>query len=273
MPPRPEVGDVGDLWDGADVRWVPEATTRGGVRLRPGDRAVVVDAGRHHVRSFATPGRGRWRRPRLVIELASGAQMRVRRDEIELVAPDHPLRPEPDAARAAWWLDQLAPWDAHTVGVLVPASFPAVCGVANGADGGEGELDLATARVLVDHFAAATTTPDDVHVAVWEGWGDLPPQRFPGAARLPTEARGHLLLRGPLTGVLRSVGVGPADRLAVAGSWWPADRAWFVAGDVDLAWTYVAGSAALVDAIVADPRVDAHLTALDRAVTAWPEPR
>ena len=36
---------MGDLWDGADVRWVPEATTRGGVRLRPGDRAVVVDQG------------------------------------------------------------------------------------------------------------------------------------------------------------------------------------------------------------------------------------
>jgi hypothetical protein len=44
---------------------------------------------------------------------------------------------------------------------------------------------------------------------------------------------------------------GPLDGPNV---WWPADRAWFVASEIDLAWTYVGGPQALIDAIVGDQR-------------------
>jgi len=31
--------------------------------------------------------------------------------------------------------------------------------------------------------------------------------------------------------------------------WWPTDRAWFVASEIDDPWTYIAGPAALLDAV------------------------
>lgn len=261
--------------------------------MSPGDRAVVVDAGSHQLGSFATVtfGGPERRPPRGVrIRLADGVEVDVPARHLELVAPDHPLRPEPDGSHADWWLGQLDPWPRGTVpnpvSHFVPRSLPTVTRVLHpweerdgapvrwteaaaraGRDtldelvwealGGEtrtdaqdhgfrepevGNLDPATARALVDVLHDATTTPDDVFVAIWIGWGDTPRERFPGAAVLPTEAREHFLLRGPLDGVLDPVSISPRDDRPASGIWWPADRAWLVATEIDFAWTFVAGS-------------------------------
>ena len=134
-----------------------------------------------------------------------------------------------------------------------------------------GELDQTMAAGLVDVLTEATSTPDDVFVAVWEGWGDVPPQRFPGAARLDTPARGHFLLRGPLRRVLASVAASVSDRLA-AGVWWPADRAWFVSTEIDFEWTFVAGTDELVDRLIDDDRLEVARTAFDAAANQAAEP-
>ncbi len=296
---------VQDLWAGADVRWIGPEMVRGGVRLQPGARAVVLDAGHHRVRSIGSlspvagtmPSRSE---PGVVIRLSDGVELTVPREFLELVAPDHPLVAEPDATLASWWLEQLDPWGLeHGVPVssLVPVSFPSVCqvlhpwpgpegepilwrevaehpGIAElrdrlqtradlvqalaeemGLNASTGELDEGTAEVLVEVLGRHTSTPDDVFVAVWEGWGDVSAQRFPGAAHLDTQQRGHFLLRGPLTGVLRSIAVSSFDR-PVAGLWWPADRAWFVATEIDFEWTFVAGETALVDQLLTDDRLE-----------------
>jgi hypothetical protein len=190
-----------------------------GVLLRPGDRAVVVDAGRHHVTSFSSlytaPGTTRSRPRRgVTVRLSDGTEVTVPRRHLELLPPDHPLAPEPDGEQAAWWLQQLGDWgrEGIPVSAFVPASFPAVCpvlhpwlgsdgepirwqtvaddpGVAelaeryqtrdglvhafakqSGLGGHPGELDALTATGLVEVLGRATTTPDDVFVAVWEGW-------------------------------------------------------------------------------------------------------
>jgi hypothetical protein len=39
--------------------------------------------------------------------------------------------------------------------------------------------------------------------------------------------------------------------------WWPDDQAWCVATEIDFAWTYVGGSTAAIDAVLADPRLEA----------------
>lgn len=306
-----ESGWCRDLWRGADVRWIGPETERQGVRLRPGDHGVVLDAGRHQVTSFLglyhregarlrRPGRG------VTVRLAGGVEVSVPRKHVEVVPPEHPLGPEPDVTLADWWLQQLLPWGRQgiSVGALVPSSFPSVCQVLHPCSGqgprpirwcqlaaqhglasvraldqsrdrfsipaahdarlsaSPGELDQATAATLVDVLAEATTTPDDVFVAVWEGWGDVPPQRFPGAARLDTQARGHFLLRGPLRGVLTSVAASHHDR-ATAGLWWPADRAWFVSTEIEFEWTFVAGSGELVDRLTDDDRLEVARTAFD----------
>jgi hypothetical protein len=49
-----------------------------------------------------------------------------------------------------------------------------------------------------------------------------------------------------------------------ANAWWPADRAWFVATDIDLVSTYVGGSAAAVSALLACSAVEAAPAAADQ---------
>lgn len=310
-----------DLWPGANVRLV--VGTRGGRagRFEEGTRAVVVDPGRHHITSFSAAYHVAGERPRrpargVVIRLDDGSEVTVSRRALALVAPDHPLRPEPDGTLAEWWRHQLLPWGVEgvPVGSLVPSSFPAVCQVLHpwlmapegravswqeiaqehgyssvqeldgtrtnfviplaneiGGSPTEGELDDETAATLVDVLAQATSTPEDICVAIWEGWGDVPPQRFPGSARIATPGRGHFLLRGPLRGVLQSVAASRTRRPA-AGLWWPANRAWFVATDIDFEWTFVAGDQDLIEALVADERLEVAPTRFDAAANQAHEP-
>ena len=275
---------------------------------------MVVDAGRRHVTSFTTlhseVATVRPRRPAsgVVIALPDGTTTRVPRRHLALVAPDHPLSPEPDSEPGTWIVQQLGDWDTGpvTVAGIVPPAFPAVAQVLHpwhedGDPGGRpvrwsqvatrsglpnvqalaltgepgtpeapgfgqhqhsGELDWHTAGALVELLQPATSTPDDTFVAVWEGWGDVPAQRFPGAARLPVPYREHFLLRGPLQGVLRTIAVSP-DARPVSGIWWPADRAWIVRTEIDFAWTFVAGTRDLVTRLVGHPDLEAAATRYD----------
>jgi hypothetical protein len=42
--------------------------------------------------------------------------------------------------------------------------------------------------------------------------------------------------------------------------WWPDDRSWCVATEVDFSWTYVGGSHALIERVLADPALEARPT-------------
>jgi hypothetical protein len=94
--------------------------------------------------------------------------------------------------------------------------------------------------------------------------------------RVEAPDREYLLFRGPVTAVTSaSTGAagmdGGADLSRFGGLgpnlWWPADRAWVVASEIDLAWTYVAGPPAVADALLADPRfAAARTTPTDRII-------
>jgi hypothetical protein len=58
--------------------------------------------------------------------------------------------------------------------------------------------------------------------------------------------------------------------------WWPADRAWCVAAEIDLPWTYVGGPAGLIERILGDEHIEAlpaepgdSLTHVEEWVTSW----
>ncbi|MDV6260015.1 hypothetical protein [Rhodococcoides yunnanense] len=124
-------------------------------------------------------------------------------------------------------------------------------GVRSGRGTGEGSLwdaspttgelpareTVALATVLAEH----TTTPDDCYFGFWEGLGFRGvPENHP---RMTLPGRRHLLVRGS---------VGDAGRELqgfLPSIWWPADRAWFVASDVDLMSTYVGGATELANAL------------------------
>lgn len=101
-------------------------------------------------------------------------------------------------------------------------------------------------------LTAHTTAPDRVWFLVWEGWGGLDAPGFDARFELPNRA--YWLVRGPIDAVCGGFGAIGADGPSI---WWPDDRAWCVATEIDVRWTYVAGSVRLIDALVADPRFEA----------------
>ena len=128
----------------------------------------------------------------------------------------------------------------------------------------------ALSRVLGSH----TTTPERCWCCVWEGYGrlrgggasalltyhdggvesaPLVPSNVLDGPRVRAPGRSYFLLHGPLAR-LGSL----FDQLGAQSPnvWWPEDRAWFVATEVDVAWTYVAGSMAAVEGVLGDPHLE-----------------
>lgn len=119
-----------------------------------------------------------------------------------------------------------------------------------------GSLPHVLTERLAEQLATATTTPDACFFAVWVGRGRVVPPRYPPTLHLPH--REYDVFSGPLSAAGTSYG-----RSVIMYSyqspnlWWPADRAWCVATEIDDAWTYVAGSRSCIDAILMDERFEA----------------
>jgi hypothetical protein len=147
----------------------------------------------------------------------------------------------------------------------------------------EGSLDLVDARLLAGIVRAWTATPDDCWFCVWDGFGwntasslvsaaaavGKPPETAvtgPRADPVPAPVRDgqrvrlphrdYLLYRGPAEAVTAPARLSPGGS-QTANLWWPADRAWCVATEIDLRYTYVAGPAALIEALGGDDRIEA----------------
>ena len=150
------------------------------------------------------------------------------------------------------------------------------------ADPDSGMLQPGLLSTLCDILAAHTSTPDRCWFCVWDGYsrspgpdatvvsvapdgapdessqvGVLPPPFPPGGASLPEvdlPERPCVLLQGPLDAA-GELGMSMFDQSPSL--FWPDDRAWLVATDIDLDSTYLGGSAALVRDLVADQRLEA----------------
>lgn len=112
-------------------------------------------------------------------------------------------------------------------------------------------------------FGPAAETCEDV-----EGSGTLSSYDHP-MVRAP--ARSFMLYRGPIEGafwVAEQCGWTQFPNL-----WWPDGRAWCVRTDIDLASTYVAGSEALIQDLLADPRLSVRRADLDGRYPARLLPR
>ena len=164
----------------------------------------------------------------------------------------HPFE-DGDGPLARTWRDltALAGRDPHDP---VRADDFALYGVPN-AQAPVGTLPPPLIDVLVEHLRPATATPDACYFAAWEGFGDSPvPRDLEPTLELPH--RRYHLFAGPIEAARTSFS---ASRLShhSANLWWPADRAWCVATEIDFAWTYVGGTRAVADALLADRRLDA----------------
>jgi hypothetical protein len=117
-----------------------------------------------------------------------------------------------------------------------------------------GTLHLDQRRILVDHLRRATTTSDTCWFAMWEGFGGLDDGGIRERVELPN--RSYLLYSGAIDRALEPrMDPYPFDQSP--NLWWPDDRAWFVATEIDFDSTFVGGEDRLIAALVADQRLEA----------------
>jgi hypothetical protein len=152
-----------------------------------------------------------------------------------------------------------------------------------------GILSPGQAAALVELLSQHTATPTACWLCLWEGYGyntamwmtavrasrehrPPPPHELqpPSAAqfgellkrrkRVSLPGRDYLLFEGP---VAQAQGWQDGPNL-----WWPQDRAWCVASEIDFPYTYVGGSKALIDDILGHPDLEALPATVDDGVNA-----
>lgn len=171
---------------------------------------------------------------------------------------------------AAWSGLQLNPY-AQFHSVALPSEPRDVAPPWSGRGPRHGSLFPPDAAVLIDHLRLRTTTPDRCWLCLWEGsdWlegrseddgsSDAPKDSVPEPVREGPKVdlfdRTYLLFSGSVEDAL----VGRPGELPdhTASLFWPEDRAWCVASDADLSWTYVGGSAELVRTLVGEAAIEA----------------
>ncbi len=144
-----------------------------------------------------------------------------------------------------------------------------------------GDLAHSALAALCDRLAEVAGQEPDCHLCLWEGYGGLagygwletlaPPLSKVAdrdrhiftpdeidRSRLRLPHRDYVVLEGPLRGALRvgsfSLGIFWPQSPNI---FWPADRAWCVASEIDFDSTLVGGSTRLIDAILDTPELDA----------------
>ncbi|OAV62702.1 hypothetical protein [Enteractinococcus helveticum] len=191
----------------------------------------------------------------------------------------HPVQKGEDPVR---W-SQVAAWsqtpvtnDVQFHDIALPPHRPAAPVPWDSSGPAEGTLDASEAAHLVSVLRNHTTTPEHCWFALWNGYGWDGAARFeligegepahqlePPIDPVPSEVRDgplvelpertYLLFTGPVEAALSFI----QEYQQTPNLWWPADRSWCVASEIDLAWTYLSGSASLVDQVLADPALEA----------------
>ena len=127
----------------------------------------------------------------------------------------------------------------------------------------EGSLPRAEGERLVAILRAFTAIPDRCYLGVWEGFGVPELNAFANQPRLMLTHRAYFLFLGPIDAVT-SLSIGTFQQ--PPNLWWPEDRAWCVATDIDLSETYLAATTACVKRVIADPDLEAYAVPLDARI-------
>jgi hypothetical protein len=154
-----------------------------------------------------------------------------------------------------------------------------------------GTLPERLAERLAETLAPLTRDSLRCKFGVWDGWGEATlmyfvkegtPEDVPRRAREQAEAKmaawRAVLNHAPtfllpdrnmhlLEGSLDSISEFYEDHRNPPGIWWPEDRAWCVATDIDLMSTYVGGSHDAIRAVLDDEQVEALAVPVDQSVT------
>ncbi|MFI5954924.1 hypothetical protein [Cryptosporangium sp. NPDC051539] len=118
----------------------------------------------------------------------------------------------------------------------------------------DGGLDARETTLLATVLSDFTDASDEAFFCLWEGLGLEETEALKDrATRVRTPHRAYHLLTGPVSAAAVLPG---SVEWRCAGLWWPADRAWLVATDIDGYLTYVGGSSEAIRALRTHPALD-----------------
>lgn len=130
----------------------------------------------------------------------------------------------------------------------------------------EGTLGAELAATLATVLGHHTTMPEQCWFAVWDGWGDLAFDST-SAATFHLPGRDYVLFTGPVSAAAQSLGIAYGEHRS-ANLWWPSDRAWCVATEIDLNSTYVGRSDACLAELLTTPDPEVIPTRVTDGTTA-----
>lgn len=190
----------------------------------------------------------------------------------------HPAQEPGDGRRLVRW-QEVSAWsgvplraDVQFHSIALPTERPSEPAPWRGLGPHEGRLYLPDAEALAHALRGFTATPEECFFGLWNGYdfGGIPltipgsPPPMPLLDPIPAEVRQgplvHLphreywLYTGPVEAITATAQLGHGQTANLA---WPADQAWSVASEIDLTCTYVGGSVALVEQILADEQLEA----------------
>lgn len=190
--------------------------------------------------------------------------------------------------------------------IAVPEQRPQRAAPFDGDPPLEGSLSADDAAVLTALLSAHTETPDRCWFCLWDGYGwqslasaptsesvasacwmelpdDAQPAMYPGPwpALVPAGPVPGWVLNGPRVSLphrdyLLYTGAVPDALALLEGQqqtpnlWWPEDRSWCVASEIDLAWTYIGGPVDLIEAVLCDQRLEALEARLEDSIAFRP---
>ncbi len=108
-----------------------------------------------------------------------------------------------------------------------------------------------------------TTSPERCYFGFWRGYAFLG-SGYERVPRICLPHRGYVVFTGQLDAVLDLTDEG--GYWQTPNLWWPDDRSWFVATDIDLLDTYVGGSPACIQRILQSPELETFPTSIDARV-------
>lgn len=239
---------------------------------------MTVGPDPHHIHWSTQVGAGAWIAPGLHPTLAGDVGVIIPEGFAAYCRVLHPASRTVDGTTVSVPWAEVARWTGGTMHPLV--QFPHLSKARGNPemppwdeDPPEGTLPQGTLAALVEDLRQYTRTPDHCWFAVWDGRGSLyttvplvpsgsAPVALPGS--LPREVRDGPRLHTPLRDyVLYTGSIEAAAALGTAPGgegpnlWWPEDRAWCVSTEIDLPWTFVGGSEALVEELCRDGRLEA----------------
>ena len=132
-----------------------------------------------------------------------------------------------------------------------------------------GSLPEDECKHLAGVLGEFTTAPERCYFAVWEGYGGLDERLERGSFKLETPylGRNYHLFRGPLDRVMSFFEW--EFFYQSPNLWWPEDKSWFVATEIDFTTTFVGGSAACIERVLAHPGLEALPIAIEARVDAY----